>query len=639
MLEKIINMHANTSKVAILDAGAQYAKVIDRRVRELGVESVLLPLNTPAAQLAGYGAIIISGGPQSVYSVDAPAYDRAMLQLKVPFLGICYGMQLMVHASGGVVEKKARREDGPCNISVQPESALFRGLIPEQMVLMSHGDSVSKLPEGYVVTAESQGIIAAIECAATQRYGVQFHPEVDLTVNGNRIIENFICSIAALPRTYTVHDRQAKALEYIQSTVGTGKVLLLVSGGVDSSVCAALIRKALPPEQIIAVHIDSGMMRKGESAQVAAALRAQGVPLTVINAAADFFAATTVMHGKVIGPLHTVLEPQHKRQIIGDTFIKVVENYLQELNLDLDTVFLAQGTLRPDLIESASTHISSTASVIKTHHNDTEIVRALRARGRVIEPLAEYHKDEVRVLGEELGLPHEMVWRQPFPGPGLGIRILCATEPYLTSEYSAILKNLQVHVPKKYAVTVLPVRTVGVQGDGRTYSYVAALSCERDALSFAPVEWEEIINLARELPKYVHQINRVVWMFGAPVSVSVTSITPTLLTPDTVAQLQIPDAIVSQAIIRHNLGTVLSQVPVILVPVDCEAPNHQGGRCITIRTFITNDFMTGIPATPGKELPLEALKEMVTEVEAQTPGISRVLYDLTSKPPGTTEWE
>lgn len=639
----------NSSQVAILDAGAQYGKVIDRRVRELGVESVLLPLDTPAGELQDYAAIIISGGPQSVYGTEAPKYDPALLTTTQPILGICYGMQLLVHADGGVVEKKSRREDGPCQISVQSTSLLFSGLTAQQNVLMSHGDTVEQPPVGYSVIAESDGLISAIEDPVKKRYGVQFHPEVDLTEHGQTVLSNFLFKIAQVPATYTVEDREALAISYIRNTVGDHKVLVLVSGGVDSTVCAALLSKALQPDQIIALHVDNGMMRFQESQQVKAALEALGVTLTVVDATSDFQDATTTLtnkktgESKLVGPLKTTTDPQEKRQIIGDTFIKVAKDYLASLQLDLDNVFLAQGTLRPDLIESASTHISKNADTIKTHHNDTDVVRALRDRGRVIEPLAEYHKDEVRKLGEQLGLPAEIVWRQPFPGPGLGIRILCATEPYVTAEYDSVLAQLQAQVPAPYKVTLLPVRTVGVQGDGRTYSYVAALSSDQDFTSILPTEWASIMQLARELPKHVHQINRVVYMFGPAVAKPIKIITPTYVNAESVTQLQLADKVVNDVLFKHDLLLPLSQVPVVLVPVDVDGGERQtdttAKRCVAIRTFITNDFMTGIPATPGKEMPLDALAEMVTGIQKETPNLSRVLYDLTSKPPGTTEWE
>ena len=619
-------------KIVILDAGGQYAKVIDRKVRELGVESDLLPLNTSVTKLQDYAAIIISGGPQSVYGISAPKYDHNLLKLDKPILGICYGMQLLAHAEGGKVNKKQRREDGPCLISVDPQSLLFAGLNETQTVLMSHGDSVSHLPKNYEQIAQSGNLIAAIANSSAKKYGVQFHPEVDLTENGQKMLSNFLFKIVQLKASFTLEDREKKAIAYIKSAIGDKQVLLLASGGVDSTVCAALLQKALKPEQIIALHVDSGFMRQDESQAVKIALAKIGINLTVIDAKQDFFAAKTKIAGQEIGPLTKITDPQVKRKIIGDTFIKVTENYLRTLNLDLDNVFLAQGTLRPDLIESASKNVSQVAATIKTHHNDTEIVRALRERGRVIEPLAEYHKDEVRQLGLKLGLPNDLVWRQPFPGPGLAIRILCAETAYFTADHDNIIRDLEQFVPAPYLATLLPIRSVGVQGDGRTYSYAVALGIEKNEL----VDWNLVFALAREIPKLFHQINRVVFVFNHAKTSLIKKITPTFLTDQSLSKLRMADKIVNDLLQQNNLLQKISQVPVILIPIDFDGGDKHS---VVIRPFMTNDFMTGLAATPGKEIPLVVIENMVEQILQKVAGVSRVLYDLTSKPPGTTEWE
>lgn len=461
---------------------------------------------------------------------------------------------------------------------------------------------------------------------------MQFHPEVDLSQNGSKILSNFLFKIAKLTADFTLADREEKAISYIKKSVGDKQALLLASGGVDSTVCAALLCKALKSEQIIIIHIDSGFMRKNESKDVKIALEKIGLKLKIVDAKDDFLSAKTLISEKKVGPLDQMTDPQQKRKIIGDTFIRVTEKYLKTLNLDLDKIFLVQGTLRPDLIESASKKISQVADTIKTHHNDTEIVRGLRARGRVIEPLSEYHKDEVRQLGSKLGLPDALVWRQSFPGPGLAIRILCADEAYLTPDYEQILKKLQSLVAKPYQITLLPIRTVGVQGDGRTYSYAAALSAKQGQ----KVSWPFLMQLAREIPKSLHQINRVVFLFGEATSQAIKKITPTLLNEESVQKLRTADQIVNDLLTEHNLLHSISQVPVILIPVDFDGGNKHS---IVIRTFITNDFMTGLAANPGEEMPTNVLKTMVEQILQRTPNISRVLYDLTSKPPATTEWE
>lgn len=616
------------TKVAILDAGAQYGKVIDRRVRELGVASELLPFDTSADVLKSYAAIILSGGPESVYSPNAPKFDQKLFELGLPVLGICYGMQLMNSVFGGSVNRKDRREDGQCSITLNSQAKLFVGLDIKQDVLMSHGDTVDQVAKGFTATADSDGLIAAMENPAAKMYAVQFHPEVDLTKHGKTILSNFLFALANLSADYTVKDRKEEAIALIRQKVGTHKVLVLVSGGVDSAVCAALLREALQPDQIIAIHIDNGFMRLNESKKVIQALHDVGLEVTLVDAADRFAHATTMIDGKQTLPLDEATSPEEKRKIIGDTFVKVSEQELAKLNLNLDEVFLVQGTLRPDLIESASKMASKNADRIKTHHNDTQLIRDLRDRGRVIEPLSAYHKDEVRVLGKQLGLPEELVWRQPFPGPGLAIRVLCADAPYLTDQYQVLQEQLGGIVDNAFDAAILPVRTVGVQGDGRTYSYLAALSGKED--------WPALFELARKIPKHLHQVNRVVYSFGESFGEVTPTITNTHLTKDTVDQLREADDIVNQVLLANGLIRTLSQVPVILFPVNF---GEEGKRSIGIRTFITNDFMTGVPAFPGKDIPIEALHEIVKRILAKNPKITRVVYDLTSKPPGTTEWE
>lgn len=617
-----------TPTVAILDAGAQYGKVIDRRVRELSIESVLLPFDTPAADLKKYRAIILSGGPESVYSPNAPKFDKAIFELGIPLLGICYGMQLVNSVFGGTVKRKDRREDGECVITVQSDSHLFQNLETDQQVLMSHGDTVDQVAEGFTVTADSDGLIAAIENSDKQIFGVQFHPEVDLSKNGKQVLANFLLKIAQVPADFSVTDRKVDAVQRLQAQVGERQVLVLVSGGVDSAVCAALLRQALKPEQIIALHIDHGFMRQDESLKVVAALRDIGLDVISVDASQTFAQATTKINGVETLPLSQVTSPEEKRKIIGDTFVKVTEQELAKLDLDLERVFLVQGTLRPDLIESASKLASSKADTIKTHHNDTQLIRELRDRGRVIEPLSEYHKDEVRELGAQLGLPTELVWRQPFPGPGLAIRVLCADQPYLTDTYQNTQQKLQEFVGSELTASLLPVRTVGVQGDGRTYSYLAGLSGDAN--------WPQLFELARQIPRHIHEVNRVVYIFGEQLKTVPPTITPTYLQRDVLDQLRAADEIVNKLLLKYDLIRTLSQVPVVLFPVDF---GEDGKRSIGIRTFITNDFMTGVPALPGDVMPLAALTEMVEQILANDQSIARVVYDLTSKPPGTTEWE
>lgn len=625
--------------VAILDAGSQFGKVIDRRIRELLVESELLDFNTPAEQLKKYTAIVISGGPDSVYADTAPKYDPEIWNLGIPILGICYGMQLMVHLAGGSIERKETREDGQFEITCEGKSLLFSELDNSQQVLLTHGDSVVDPGRGIRVTARSSsGIIAAVENASLKQYGVQFHPEVDLTVNGKQMLSNFLFKIAGCEPSFTIEDRESKAISEIQETVGSKKVLCLVSGGVDSSVCAALLRKALPAEQILAVHIDHGFMRHEESSSVYKALSNVGLDCEVLSVAKEFANSTTDISGTKTPQLQNAIRPEVKRKIIGDTFMRVSEDYCKKNGLTLQNVFLAQGTLRPDLIESASNvaNKGKTADVIKTHHNDTQLVRALRDQGCVIEPLKDYHKDEVRALGRGLNLPQHLVMRQPFPGPGLAIRILCCDAPFLTEsddDSLAYLRELERKHPK-FAFALLAFRTVGVQGDGRSYKNCVSFSF-KEKTPIEKADWEEIFSLAKEIPRELHSVNRLIFAFGSPVSGHQKEITPTTLKPDVIQLCRDADKVVNDVLYKHGLNLKLSQVPVVLFP---SSFGIEGARSICVRTFITNDFMTGVPAVIGKDFPFEALNEILNGV-SKIKGIARICYDLTAKPPGTTEWE
>eukprot|EP00808_Paulinella_micropora_P020676 g13792.t1 len=628
-----------TDTVAILDAGAQYGKVIDRKIRELKVRSVMLPMDAPADELRKYRALIISGGPGSVYGSSAPAFTLNLFELGVPVLGICYGLQLMNYIHGGTVAKGALREDGVEEVPLAAGSRLFEGLASCTKVLLTHGDSIGKVAEGFVVTSTTPGgVVASIELPSKNLYGVQFHPEVDLTEDGQQMFKNFLFKIAHCKGHFTMKSRHHSCLEYLKHTVKDQAVLVLVSGGVDSSVCAALLLEALGPEKVYAVHVDTGFMRHRESELVTKALQDLGLThLHVETAYEKFMDATTKHEGKESQKLRDAIEPQEKRVIIGDFFMKLCEKACRKFDLRFDQVLLAQGTLRPDLIESASKMASSHATVIKTHHNDTAMVRALRDAGHVVEPLKDYHKDEVRELGLDLGLPPDIVWRQPFPGPGLAIRTLCSDgKPWIPPALDILLKGLSDLRTDQLGLTLLPIQTVGVQGDGRSYAACVALSCKEQALEKLP--WKELFVLAQTIPKTHHGVNRVVLAFGDKIdSLHLHGCTKTLLERGCLDTLRQADRIVYEVLKQRKLLRLLAQVPVILLPADMGVP---GQRSIALRPFITNDFMTGVAAVPGtKYMPFAALTDMVTRIQAEVSGISRVCYDLTSKPPGTTEWE
>jgi len=674
------NTDEQCDTVAILDAGAQYGKVIDRKIRELNVNTDIIPLETSAETLKskGYKAVVISGGPGSVYDPAAPHWDAEVFSSGLPVLGICYGMQAINISSGGKVEKGTVREDGQFTISIDVMSDLFSGLEEQQEVLLTHFDEVVEVAPNFKITAKCGNIIAAIENHEKKLYGVQFHPEVDLSQNGVAMMRNFLFKVAGCTQSFTMVRREDSCIQELRREIGpSNKVLALLSGGVDSTVCAALLHKAIGADRVVAVHIDNGFLRKDESQQVEESLAKIGLKPKVINAQHTFYNGTTEVTVKRnersirqnIGPLHSVANPEDKRKIIGDMFVKVVDSVMKDLNLDPKNTLLAQGSLRPDLIESASILASGKADAIKTHHNDSELVRELRKEGRVIEPLKDFHKDEVRALGKSLNLPPRIVQRHPFPGPGLAIRVLCADEPFICNDfaetntklgfivdYSNAIKNRHplltkiqeqlssleletlMDISSKYSATttLLPIKSVGVQGDCRTYSYVAAISSDSGPC------WSSLMVYAKIIPKLCHNVNRVVYVFGKKIQHPIEDVTPTFLAPNILSTLRQADHLANTILLEKDMMKCVSQMPIILVPLQFDRdpimrlPSCQ--RSIVIRTFVTNDFMTGIPATPGKEIPEEIVLRIVEKVKS-VPGISRVMYDLTSKPPGTTEWE
>ena len=488
--ERMTQSSEQIDKVAILDAGSQYAKVIDRRIRELAVCSELVPLQTPVTELLAqnYKAIIISGSPGSVNDPVPVYYDPNLFNCGLPILGICYGLQMLNKQRGGTIVRQAVREDGQFQVELNVNDCpLFKNLNRLENVLLTHGDSIEKLGENLISVGRSESFVVA--CADREKpiYGVQFHPEVsfelhthifnrcsfqvDLTDHGMEIFRNFLFDIAHCHPTFTIGSRIDEAFERIRLFVKDQMVFVLCSGGVDSSVCAALLTRALPSEQVKIVSVDNGFLRQNESAEIRQTL-SQFATVNYIDASQRFAQAKTFVRAKTDSagnpqrrtsissnflslydadvlleetfPLNEETEPEHKRKIIGDTFVKVVQEFLREHNYTFDDIILAQGTLRPDLIESAS-HLASQgghADAIKTHHNDSPMVRELRKRDRVIEPLKDFHKDEVRQLGLTLGLSPDVIHRHPFPGPGLAIRILCANEPYMPNDLFAQTSTL-----------------------------------------------------------------------------------------------------------------------------------------------------------------------------------------------------
>jgi GMP synthase (glutamine-hydrolysing) len=504
-----------TDTVLVVDFGAQYAQLIARRVREARVFSEIVPSSMPVAEMLAKRpkAIILSGGPSSVYAPDAPGLDRALFDAGVPVFGMCYGFQLMATALGGTVDNTGAREYGRTALDVsKPGSTLFEGTPAQQSVWMSHGDACSAAPDGFTVTASTDVVpVAAFENDEKRLYGVQYHPEVMHSTHGQQILEHFLYRGAGIKPEWTTSNVVDEQLTAIRAQVGDRRAICGLSGGVDSAVAAALVQRAIG-DQLTCVYVDHGLMRKGETEQVEKDfVAATGVRLKVVDASERFLTA-----------LAGVSDPEQKRKIIGREFIRVFEQAQAEIVAeapdDQPVEFLVQGTLYPDVVESGGG--TGTAN-IKSHHNVGGLPEDLRFE--LVEPLRKLFKDEVRMVGQELGLPDEIVQRQPFPGPGLGIRIVgevTRDRLDLLREADAIARaeltaaGLDRDIWQCPVVLLADVRSVGVQGDGRTYGHPVVLRpvSSEDAMTadWSRLPYDVLARISTRITNEVAEVNRVV---------------------------------------------------------------------------------------------------------------------------------
>lgn len=595
-------------KVAVLDSGGQYCHLIARKVRELGVYAEIFPVKTPVVEFEGHRGLILSGGPASVFDESSPQPDPRLFELGKPMLGICYGHQLIARSLGGGVERGTTHEFGSATLRVRVAAGLFEGLAQEHRVWMSHGDHVVRLPAGFEVLGDtSECGVAAMGNASSGIYGLQFHPEVVHTPNGPAMLRNFLQHACGCAMDWHPRDRVDSVVQRIREHVGERRVLFFLSGGVDSTVAFALTVRALGPSRVEALYVDTGFMRHGETREIEEAFRELELgPLRVFDASSQFME-------RVQG----VVDPEQKRTIIGQAFVDVQDEILRDGCYAGHDWMLGQGTIYPDTIESGGTQSSD---VIKTHHNRVDRIRELLEAGRVLEPLSEFYKDEVRELGRALGLPSGLLLRHPFPGPGLAIRCLCssrAESPTSAGEIGEVVRDAG------YAAFLLPLRSVGVQGDSRSYAHLTVLHG-------GVFDYERLLPLSTAITNRFRNTNRVVAALDPRrVNPSEWSTQRATLTRERVRLLQLADRLVTEFLHRERLYGQVWQCPVVLLPW-----RRQGGEAVALRPVTSVDGMTAAVS----KLPVGRLVALASRLR-EIDGVDAVLYDISNKPPSTIEWE
>lgn len=605
--------------IAVVDFGGQYAHLIAKRVRHHGVYSKVFPPLSNLSELSMAKGVILSGGPESVDGEEAVPFNPDLLKYPGPLLGLCYGHQLLTHQLGGELRHLEHGEFGKSTMRLEPggDSAIFTDLPSESVVWMSHGDTVvAPPPDFHVIATTANCAVAAMAHNERPVFGLQFHPEVNDTEQGDAIIANFV-RLTGAARGWNMAEFVNEAVAECQAQVGSRNVLMFLSGGVDSTVAFTLLTRALGKNRVKGLLIDNGFLRLGEADEIMSRYEELGFDMVHrLDGSGEFLAA-----------IAGLTDPQEKRVSVGETFVKVRDNYLAELRLKPDDWLLGQGTLYPDIIESGG---SQHAEVIKTHHNRVALIEELIEAGLVVEPLRELYKDEVRSLGTELGLPGSIVWRHPFPGPGLSINVLCSEGSDSFPEIDQCQPLLdQLLADGPYSGSLLPVRSVGVQGDSRTYTPPVAIC--------GPKDWEVLDSISTRITNTIRAVNRVVTLL-APQTLPKLERHEAYCTAERLDLLRRADHLATRMLEEQGLMEQVFQLLVILLPIATGKEDREGecsdGECIVLRPVFSEDVMTARFA----RLPWPPLEALAQEILA-LPNVQAVFYDVTNKPPATFGWE
>ena len=593
-------------KIIVIDFGGQYTHLIARRIRDIGVYSEIIQPESFRISEDTAG-IIFSGGPQSVNDRDAFRIDLDFEKNKIPILGICYGHQLLAKMRGGKIESGENKEYGLTFVKCDGNSKLFHNFDYRQKVWMSHGDHVSELPQNFRITASSDSVkIAAYESNDGKYFGLQFHPEVTHTENGKLMLENFV-NLCTVEKNWNVRNFKEKLIAEIRKKTKGKKLLLLLSGGVDSLVALELCIQAVGNENVYSVHVDTGFMRLNESQEIMRHFKhLKFENIKIINAEKVF-----------LNELSGIVEPEKKRKIIGKLFVEIADKEISELSKKED-LLLVQGTIYPDTIESGS---SDKSALIKTHHNRVSEIEKLIEEGKIIEPIKDLYKDEVRRLGEELGLPAKLVHRHPFPGPGLAIRVICSAETKPKDDFQREEKKLN-EILSGFGLKgkILPIKSVGVQGDFRTYHHPAVVWFNQNKST----AWKVLRECSATVINKLQTVNRLVFSLNP---VGKLKLGKLFLEKANLDELRKVDAYLRE---RTDEIKDIWQMPVVQLSLR----DYKGRLCYVIRPVCSQDAMSaGV-----YEMDFNYLKKIVEELRKKY-NVGEIFYDITTKPPGTIEWE